>query len=151
MNHNSKIFISDDVVFREGGYIRIEGFHNQLVIGSKTNLVNVFFSIGDSDTSVFIGNNCLISANVIFRSWDNHSIFNINNLNKRINGGKNIRLDDHVWIGYGVTILKGSTIEHDSVIGTMSLVNKSIPSNSIAVGDPARVVKQNITWDEQWV
>ena len=52
-----------------------------------------------------------------------------------------IFIEDNVWIATRVMILKGVTIGEGSVIGAGSLVTKSIPSNSFAAGNPARVIK----------
>lgn len=46
-----------------------------------------------------------------------------------------------VWIGYGATVLSGVTIGDSSVIGAGSVVVNDIPVNSIAVGNPARVIR----------
>lgn len=54
---------------------------------------------------------------------------------------KPIKLCDNVMIGSRAIILPGVTIGHGSVIGTGSTVNKDIPPWSIAVGNPARIVK----------
>lgn len=45
-----------------------------------------------------------------------------------------------VWIGYGVTVLSGVQIGDSAIIGAGSVVTKDVPANSIAVGNPARVV-----------
>ena len=68
-----------------------------------------------------------------------------------INKGAQIRTQDHikkmiiigndVWIGANVTILKGVVIGDGVVVGAGSVVTKDIPENSIAVGNPARVIK----------
>lgn len=50
-------------------------------------------------------------------------------------------LEDNVWLGAKVIVLKGVTIGHDSVIGAGSVVTKDIPPRSIAVGMPARVIR----------
>lgn len=51
-------------------------------------------------------------------------------------------IEDDVWIGEFVAVLPGVTIGKGSIIGTHSTVTKSIPPYSIAVGSPARVMKQ---------
>lgn len=51
-------------------------------------------------------------------------------------------IGDGVWIGGNVTILPGITIGHNSVIGAGSVVVRDIPANSIAVGNPCRVIKR---------
>jgi galactoside O-acetyltransferase len=52
-----------------------------------------------------------------------------------------IVIEDDVWIGANVTILKGVTIGRGSIIGANSVVTSDIPPFSIAVGQPARVVR----------
>ena len=51
-----------------------------------------------------------------------------------------IIIEDDVWIGAGSIILTGVTISKGSVIGAGSVVAKSIPEYSIAVGNPAKVI-----------
>jgi len=56
--------------------------------------------------------------------------------------GKSITIGNHVWIGANSTILPEVTIGNNVIIGANSLVNKNIPANSIAVGNPCKVIKQ---------
>jgi acetyltransferase-like isoleucine patch superfamily enzyme len=53
-------------------------------------------------------------------------------------------LEDNVWLPWRVFILPNVTIGHDSIIGGGSIVNRSIPANSLAGGIPARVIKEGI-------
>lgn len=53
-----------------------------------------------------------------------------------------ITIGNNVWIGAGVSILPGVTIGDNVVIGAGSVVTKDIPSNSLAVGTPCRVLRQ---------
>ena len=55
---------------------------------------------------------------------------------------KEIKIGDDVWIGANVTILPGVTIGNNVVIGAGAVVTKDIPDNSLAVGVPARVIKE---------
>jgi acetyltransferase-like isoleucine patch superfamily enzyme len=60
-------------------------------------------------------------------------------------------IEDRVWLGERVIVLKGVTLGRCSIIGAGSIVTKSIPPYTIAVGAPARVVGR---WDQhsrQWV
>ena len=54
---------------------------------------------------------------------------------------KPVTIGDDVWIGGNVTILPGVTIGEGAVIGAGSVVTHDIPANSIAAGNPARVIK----------
>ena len=53
-----------------------------------------------------------------------------------------ITIKDGCWIGGGVVILPGITIGYGSVIGAGSVVTKDIPANSLAVGNPCKVIRQ---------
>ncbi|MEO3405655.1 sugar O-acetyltransferase [Mucilaginibacter sp. CAU 1740] len=53
-----------------------------------------------------------------------------------------VKIEDNVWIGGGVIILPGVTIGKNSVIGAGSVVTRSIPENSVAVGNPCRVIRK---------
>jgi acetyltransferase-like isoleucine patch superfamily enzyme len=49
-----------------------------------------------------------------------------------------------VWIGYGAIVLSGVTIGDSCIVGAGAVVTKSIPSNSIAVGNPAKVIGKRL-------
>jgi len=55
---------------------------------------------------------------------------------------KPVTIGDHVWIAGGVTINQGVTIGDNTIIGSGSVVTRSIPSGVIAVGSPARVLRE---------
>lgn len=62
--------------------------------------------------------------------------------------GKPIKIEDNCWIASNVTICGGVTIGSGSVIGAGSVVTRSIPKNSLAVGNPCRVIRE-ITEDDR--
>lgn len=64
--------------------------------------------------------------------------------NKGIEYAKPIEIGNNVWIGGNVVVLPGVKIGDNTVIGAGSIVNKDIPSNVIAVGNPCKVIKTNI-------
>ncbi|WP_417885241.1 acyltransferase [Zunongwangia sp.] len=55
-----------------------------------------------------------------------------------------IIIGENVWLGRYVTVLKGVTIGDNAVIAANSVVTKDVPANSIAAGNPAKIVKKNI-------
>lgn len=57
-------------------------------------------------------------------------------------------IEDGCWIGANVTILKGVTIGHDSVVAAGSVVTKSCEPYSIIGGVPAKLIKQRFTEEE---
>ena len=60
----------------------------------------------------------------------------------RIEGGEPITIGDNVWLGGGVIVLPGVSIGANTVVGAGSVVTKDLPPNVVAVGNPARVVRQ---------
>lgn len=53
-----------------------------------------------------------------------------------------IRVGDNVWLGAGAIVLPGVTIGDDSVVGAGAVVTKDVPAGVLAVGNPARVVRE---------
>lgn len=68
--------------------------------------------------------------------------------NKGLEYAYPITVGDNVWIGAGVHIMPGVTIGSNVVIGGGSVVTKDIPSNSVAVGNPCKVIRA-ITEDDK--
>ena len=62
--------------------------------------------------------------------------------NKGLEYAKPITVGNNVWIGGNVVVLPGVTIGDNAVMGAGSVVNKDIPSNVVAVGNPCRVIKE---------
>ena len=61
--------------------------------------------------------------------------------NKGLEYAKPITIGNNVWIGANCAILPGVTIGDNVTIGAGSVVNRDIPSNTVAVGNPCRVIK----------
>ena len=143
---DNTLIIGKDVVFSEGGRVKIEHNNNFLEIGGNTRIINAFFVLGDNNTKMTIGENCLFSAAVIIRNDDGHSI--VDESGNRINYPKDTTIGNHVWIGYGVNVLKGTIIGNDCVVGTKSvLTGKTFPDKCLIAGSPAKVIKEGINWD----
>lgn len=98
---------------------------------------NAFLMDGGTIT---IGKHCLIGPNCGMYTG-NHAL---DPLERRtgIETAPPIVIEDDVWVGGDVTILPGVTIGKGSVIGAKSLVNKDIPANVIAVGNPCVVLRE---------
>ena len=93
-------------------------------------------------TSVHIGHSVLIAANCYITDhdhlWHNPETPAIQNDHVI---AEETRIGDKVWIGEKVVVLKGVTIGANSIVGSGSIVTKSIPPFSVAVGNPARVIR----------
>lgn len=98
----------------------------------------------DARSTITIGNNVLIGSGCIILDNDSHSS-DPQKRNQYIIPSKPIRIEDNVFIGTKCLILKGVTIGKNSVIGAGSVVFNDIPENSIALGNPCKVIiKRNL-------
>ena len=61
-----------------------------------------------------------------------------------------ITIGNNVWIGASATILPGVSIGNNVLIGANSVVTKNIPDNSIAVGNPCKVIKKKESYNENY-
>lgn len=95
--------------------------------------------------SIIVGSDCLFSKEIDIRTGDSHSVI-IAGTKSRINPARSVIIEQHVWIGKRVTILKGVTVGSNAIIATNSLVVKDVPSNCIVGGCPARIIKNNVDW-----
>lgn len=113
---------------------------------------------GDTDIGAYgyIGYNCLISSTKIGRYVSiannvniGHGEHPINRIstnalfyaNAKILTELDLIIEDDVWIGTGAIILRGVKIGRGAIVGAGCVVTKDIPPYSIAVGVPAKVIK----------
>lgn len=120
-------------------FYREHGLEGHIKIGKHFCLTNNV--IIDYSGSVEIGNNVTISSGCKIYSHDhNYTELKDKKVMTAIPG--NITIEDNVWIGAGSIILSNVTIHSGSVIGAGSVVTHDVPCNSIAAGNPARIIKQ---------
>lgn len=93
-----------------------------------------------------IGNNVMLGPNVSLYGTGHPK--NADMRNKYIEYSYPITIGDNVWVGGSVSILPGVTIGENSIIGAGSVVTKDIPPDTIAYGNPCRVIKK-INQDEE--
>jgi len=94
---------------------------------------------------ITIGDNVLIASKVYISDHshgkvDSHDLDTPPSQRKLYSKGAVI-IEDNVWLGEGVVVLPGVKIGKNSIIGANAVVTKSIPENSVAIGNPARVLR----------
>lgn len=87
-----------------------------------------------------IGNHVFIHKGNIILTHDWASWCFVEKYNEFIPAHNKVKIGNNVWFGENVTIMPGVTIGDNVIIGIGSIVTKSIPSNSVAVGIPAKVI-----------
>lgn len=137
MDKEAQLIVTDEFRVYYGGDIIC--FPNSILkLGSG------FFNSGVKircKDKITIGNGVFISHDVTIMDSDAHK------LSDRLTNQKAITIEDHVWIGSRTLILKGVHIGEGAVIGAGSVVNRDIPAHSLAAGNPARVIRRNISWN----
>ena len=108
--------------------------------------VNITACTGiDCQREIKFGEGCLISWENLFIDGDHHNIFGSDG--KLKNPPQNILIGKHVWFGCRCLVLKGVTVADNCVVAAGSILNGSYTiANAIIAGSPAKVVKENITW-----
>lgn len=119
-------------------YLRSRG----IVIGKGTYIQSPKHTdIDDTRPSlVSIGENCFINKYFELHTHDWVSHVFLHSGRELINSSGKVTIGDNVAFGRHVTVLKNVTIGDNCFIGAGSIVTKDIPSNSIAVGIPAKVI-----------
>ena len=90
---------------------------------------------------VRLGRDCLLAWDVLVLDSDSHSV----------DGGPRsapVTIGDRVWIGCRATVLKGVTIGDGAVVAACSVVTGDVPAGALVAGNPARVVREGVTWQE---
>jgi acetyltransferase-like isoleucine patch superfamily enzyme len=141
MKENSKLIVKKGNCTIKKGCILFVGENQMLELGENLTIVSNTKILAYSD--IKIGKNCIIGWESQIMSGDGHEIFS---QGKHINFPKPILIEDDVWIGTRVTILKGVTIGKGSIVATNSTVTKNVPSGVIVGGSPAKVISENIDW-----
>ena len=101
---------------------------------SNHNLVILDANKVEFGDNVFVGPNCGFYTSGHPLDYETR--------NKGLEYAKPIKVGNNVWIGGNVCVMPGVTIGDNAVIGAGSVVNKDIPSNSVAVGNPCKVMKK---------
>ncbi len=126
--------------------MHMEDAGNTITVGTHTHLCGKTQLAVIEGTNITIGNDCLFSSDLQFRTGDSHSILDAEG--RRINPSEDIVIEDHVWIGAKVTCLKGVRVCKNSIVAATATVSKKFEEENVIIGGlPAKVIKTNVNWD----
>lgn len=162
---NSVIVIGENTKIRKGSEVisyekSIVSVASECVIPTKLIVSdNSYYAMGnktdfDDNTNVkvlnksrvIIGDDSMFSYNICIRGEDGHPLRDLKN-GGVIKRPKETIIGNHVWVGMGSMILPGADVGSGAVIGAGSIVNKKFMPNVEIVGAPARVVREQVSWD----
>ena len=147
-SHQSKITIGNNCGFRSDFTSNLVGLNRkciittlkpnaQIIIGNNSGFSGTVIA---SAKSIIIGNKVLCGANTTITDYDWHGVDP--GKRQKASEGREVIIEDNVWLGLNCVVLKGVTIGRNSVIGANSVVTKDIPANVIAAGNPCKVIKK---------
>lgn len=108
----------------------------------KSTMINIHCRLICNSSFIEIGDNCRIGTDFLCVDSDFHGIKKEDRDNPEKIKNRPVKIGNDVFIGNNVTILKGVEIGDNCVIGAGSVVVKSIPANTVACGNPAKVIKE---------
>ena len=89
---------------------------------------------------VYIGNHVMIGPYV--QIYTAAHPLQVEERNQGWETAKAIRIEDNVWIGGAAILLPGVTVGKNAVVGSGSVVTRSVPENVVVAGNPARVIRE---------
>ena len=125
--------------------LNIDIYHDSaFYIGQDTYMNGRINAVLSEQKHCVIGDYGLFSFGVWIRTADPHIIYDIDS-QERTNLSKSVFLGDHSWVGQYAVLLKGTRMGSGSCVGAMGVVGgKTIPSNTIWGGNPAKQIKKDV-------
>lgn len=140
-----RIFLGDRVVIHEHSWISVvaavEGYTPTLTIGSGCLIDRLLHvaCVGE----ITIGKDALIGERVLISdTFHQYEDVTRPSLHQPLEPPRPVHIGDGVGIGLGACIMPGVTIGDNAYIAAGSVVNRDVPPRSVAVGNPARVVRR---------
>ena len=138
---------------RFNGKSLIKCFGNPYIYIGDSNAFNDNFEIHSNMAKrVIIGSDCMFSYDIELWAGDGHTVIDIkenrplNQVASKLTSKDVLYIGNHVWIGKGAFLMAGSYIASGSVVGAKSVVKSKFPNNVSIGGNPATILKRDITW-----
>ncbi len=114
--------------------------------GKGTTITGGYIELCETNASVVIGDNCMIGWHISIVATDFHTVLD-RNTGAVLNGPGHVVIGDNCWLGHGVRLLKNAKIPNNTIVGAETVVTKKFSEEwTVLGGNPARVVKRDVTW-----
>lgn len=147
LSGNGSVVLGKNITF---GY-KLGGFFHYGLVELQARMNDAKIAVGDNvatNNNIFIcaanridiGENCRLGQNVTIMDFEAHNI----SPSKRNEIGEigAVIIEENVWVGNNVTILKNSFVGKNSIVATGAVVSGKFPANVILGGVPAKIIKE---------
>jgi tetrahydrodipicolinate N-succinyltransferase len=138
LHPRTSVRLGDDVLLSHGVRLHLRDADARIEVGDGS-FLNYRTEIV-AHARVTLGRGCLLAWDVQVVDSDSH----------RVDGRPHtapVTIGDDVWIGARATVLKGVTVGDGAVVAAGSVVVADVPAHALVAGNPARVVRTEVTWE----
>lgn len=129
-----------------GGTLVIEDQGSRVEIGAGSTFFQPVI-VASEGCTVRCGEDCLAAYGTDIRNSDGHSL--LDSSGQRTNHAADIAIGRHVWLGIQSQVLKGVAIGEGAIVAARAIVNHNVPARALVGGIPARVLREDVTWDHR--
>lgn len=126
---------------------------SKFFLAGKNVVSNGVKCVLERNSKVSIGEDCMFSEEVLIQCGSQHSVISLED-KRQINVDRSIvNIGNHVWLGRRSTVMSSSRkldVGDGSILGINSTLTRSLPAASLAVGSPASVVKEKVSWSNAY-
>jgi acetyltransferase-like isoleucine patch superfamily enzyme len=145
----SKISVGTNCQFRSAVWSNFAGINHRCIIATLSQEAEIRIGNGcgfsgaaiGAAQSVIIGNGVMVGANASISDTDWHPVDPVLRNARHVGASSPVVIDDEVWLGANVVVLKGVRIGAGTTIAANSVVTRSIPAGVVAAGIPARPLR----------
>ena len=128
------IYFDEEAHLYSGFFIYNNGF---LKLGKN-------FRIGESIKKIEVGDDVMISWDCILMDSDLHDIVDFDG--KKVNWDKEIFIGNHVWVGFGCSLLKGTVLPNNTIVASSSHISTELKEINCIYGNYGKKIKENVDW-----
>ena len=125
-------------------FLRSDG--QTLYWGAGASAVHTQIELEGRGCGVFVGDDCMFSSGIWIRNHDMHTIYRVEDGAILNTPRLEMMVEQHVWVGQNALLLAIERIGYGAIVGAFALAKDPIPPKSLAVGAPARVINQGVSW-----